>query len=418
LRAPAAAPSRRFLAIAFALALLVRLAWALHLPPTIDWFDGRQYSRLALGMLHQHAYLGVTGKPSAFWPPGYPALLAAIDAIAGPSVRAVRIVQCLLDALTVLVVAGIARRVLDARGTKLAVVAVAFYPLYVYASATFFPVTLLALLFASVLLLLLVALERRAAAPAVVAGLLGGWASLTAASSLAAMLVCAAWLAWAARSPSRRAGAGAPALVAAFLLPLAIVVGAWTARNEHAFGVPVLVSTNGGYNFWLGNYPGVTAGTGNGDESPAMRAEAESVWVQPGTEATRDRQLWALGKAHVRADVPRFVTLSASKALHLWSVVTETVTTKRPRLAFESLASWLSYGLLLPFALAWLLASLRRESFAVLALLLAITYTAVHAVVLSKTRFRLPLDTLVIVYGAGGLIAAYDAIRPRRSWPR
>jgi 4-amino-4-deoxy-L-arabinose transferase-like glycosyltransferase len=409
----AAHPAWPWLLATFALALLVRLAWALHLPPTIDFFDGRQYSRLALGLLREHAYLNPKGHPSAFWPPGYPALLAGVYALAGPSVVAVRIVQCVLDAATALVAYALARRVLDARGAVLAALATALYPLYVYSAATFFPASLLVLLLGLVVLLLLVALERRSLAIAALAGLLGGWAALTAASSLPALLACAAWTGAQVACPDRTVRVPGLRIAAVFLLPLTLVVGLWTARNERVFHAPVLVSTNGGYNFWLGNYPGVRAETGNGPETPAMAAEADAIWASPGTEQTRDAAFWRTGAAHVRADVPAFLRLSAAKALHFWSVVPTTVTAARPRAPIEALASWLSYGLLLPFAIAWLLRTLPRDPVARLVLLLALVYTAEHALVLSKVRFRLPLDLFVIVYGCGGLVAAWDAARGR-----
>jgi hypothetical protein len=46
-------------------------------------------------------------------------------------------------------------------------------------------------------------------------------------------------------------------------------------------------------------------------------------------------------------------------------------------------------------------------------LLLFLVYTMVHAVILSKVRFRLPLDTFVIIYGSGGIVAAAHALSHR-----
>ncbi len=414
------------LALVVLVAVAVRLAFVLRLPPTIVWYDGQQYSRLALGLLHGVGYLNVKLKPSAFWPPGYPALLAAVYGAFGTSVVAVRVVQALLGGITVAFVHALAKRVLDARGAWLAAAIAALYPFHVYAAGTFFPVTLLTAQLAAVLWLAVVALERRAWVPASLAGVLGGWAALTAGSMLPLVATIAVWMAWrgadaeprpgvAARPPRSRAAGAALAL--AFALPAVLVVGAWTARNVHAFGRPVLVSTNGGYNFWLGNYPGVTAETGNGFLSQAMEDEANAVWATVGNEATREAQFWSLGRRHVSEDVPRFVALTAAKAALFWSVTTETVTKDRPRLPLETVASWLSYGLLLPLALVGLARARRRDPFAVLALALAVVMTLVHAVVLAKVRFRLPLDSLVIVYGAGGAIALLDRLRGRGTRP-
>jgi hypothetical protein len=97
-----------------------------------------------------------------------------------------------------------------------------------------------------------------------------------------------------------------------------------------------------------------------------------------------------------------------------WAVYQRPMTEDRPRLGIEALASILSYGLLLPFALVWLFVSLPRSRVAVLVLLLFLTYSIVHAVILSKVRFRLPLDPFVIIYGSGGVVASFRALSRRR----
>ena len=89
------------------------------------------------------------------------------------------------------------------------------------------------------------------------------------------------------------------------------------------------------------------------------------------------------------------------------------MTEDRPHLGLERLASLLSYGLLLPFALVWLFVSLPRSRVALLVLLLFLIYSMVHAVILSKVRFRLPLDSFVILYGSGGIVAAVRALGRR-----
>jgi hypothetical protein len=176
----------------------------------------------------------------------------------------------------------------------------------------------------------------------------------------------------------------------------------------------VLVSTNGGYNLWLGNHPGVKASTGNRTEVPGMEEEALRSWSLPGNEATRDSAFTHEALDYIAADIPRFLRLSLSKSLELWALYRKPMTEDRPHLGLEKLASLLSYGLLLPFALVWLLVSLPRNRVAVLVLLLFLVYSLVHAVILSKVRFRLPLDSFVIIYGSGGIVAAVRALGGRR----
>jgi 4-amino-4-deoxy-L-arabinose transferase-like glycosyltransferase len=406
---------REFLVLALIclLAFLVRLAYVLTLPPRLIWFDGQHYSRLATEILRHGAYLNDRGHPTAFWPPGYPLFLAAIYRLFGVNIVAVRVVQCLISAGTVAVVHRIARRVLDRSGACLAALATTLYPVFIYSAGADMPVTLQVALIGGGVLLVLVAVERDSARAALGAGLLGAWATLVAGSALPAFLLFALWMAWNRDGPPRRSGARSIRLALACLLPIVVILGAWTFRNQQAFGYPVLVSTNGGYNLWLGNHPGVKAGTGNRSEVPGMEEEAARIWALPGNEASRDAVFSRLALGYISADLPRFLRLSLSKLLGLWAINPQPMTQDRPHPSFEGLASLLSYGLLLPFAFVWLLVSLPRSRVAVLVLLLFLTYSIVHAVILSKVRFRLPLDPFVIIYGSGGVVASVRALSRR-----
>jgi hypothetical protein len=408
---------RTLLAALCLAAFLVRFLYVLTLDPKIFWFDGQEYSRLARGLVEQGRYVDSLGRPSAFWPPGYPLFLAVVYKLLGAGTLGVRIVQSLVGAVTVGLVHVLGCRLVGRRAALIAALAATVYPLYIYSAGAFFPVALQTGLLAGLVLLASVAVERESRARAAAAGVLAGWAALTAASALAAAIVILGWLVWVggsggsgARFPRRR-GAG---LALAFLLPFVLCVGAWTIRNDRLLGRPVPVSTNGGINFWLGNYPGVKASTGNREDVPGMKETREAIWGAAANEVERDRAFSAKAREYIAADPGRFVVLSLAKAVYLWALFPEPMTQDRPRFALEKAASLLSYGVLLPFALVWLARSLRRSRSAVLVALLFVVYTAVHAVVISKVRFRLPLDTFVIIYGCGGMVALYDRVRRRR----
>jgi 4-amino-4-deoxy-L-arabinose transferase-like glycosyltransferase len=401
------------LALICLLALLIRLAYVFTLPPRFFWYDGAQYSRLATGILEHGTYLNERGRPSAYWPPGYPLFMAAVYALFGVNVVAVRVAQCVIGAGTVALVHRIARRVLDHDAAWLAALATALYPLFIYTAGAEMPVTLQVALIAGGVLLTLVAVERDSAWAALGTGLLGAWATLVAGSALPAFLLFALWIAWNRDGAIRHKRSRSLRLALVCLLPIVLILGAWVVRNQRVFGHPVLISTNGGYNFWLGNHPGVKASTGNRSGMLGIDQEATRVWSLPGNEATRDSAFIRQALVYIRADVPRFLRLSLSKSLELWALYQRPMTEDRPHLGLEMLASLLSYGLLLPFALAWLFVSLRRSRATVLVLLLFLVYTLVHAVILSKVRFRLPLDSFVIIYGSGGIVAAVRA-RSRR----
>lgn len=395
---------RRMLLLLFALALLLRAAYVLTLDAEIFWYDGQEYARLAEGIRAQHAYLAADGSPSAWWPPGYPFFLSLI----GGSVTATRLLQALLGALAVLLAFGIGRRLHGEGAGLLAAAFTAIYPLYIYAAGAFYPVALQTLLLGLVFLLCLDFPDGQIGWRNLAAGFLAAWAALVSASALPALMLAAAWIfleGW------RRKRAGRAALAALiFVLPIALVVGSWTMRNWREMGRPVMVSTNGGYNLWLGNFPGVKASTGN-RTTPAMDAESRRIGAAEG-EAERDRAYFARGIEYMKVDPARTAALSAGKALNLWRLWPRPMSSGDRGFGLREAASLLSYGLLLPFALFGLGLFLSRRPAARLALLFFLAYTLLHAFFIAKVRFRLPLDLLIIALAAGGI----DYLLARLGW--
>lgn len=203
-------------------------------------------------------------------------------------------------------------------------------------------------------------------------------------------------------------------LAAVFLLPVLMALGGWSYRNYREFGRPIAVSANGGLNFWLGNHPDVTATTGN-RMTPGMREELGSVYAKYRNVAVRDSVLFDMGLKYAASKPGRFVRLSAAKAVNFWRLYPQPMTEVQPTGGREKLMSLFSYGFLLPFGVVWLFRSLKRSDGAKLILLVLIAYTLVHAIYISKVRFRIPLDPYIIIYAAGALVALADLVFRRDS---
>jgi len=383
-------PNTHLLILILLVALLLRLGYVLSLRPAIEWYDGTEYDRLAHSLKENKAYMAPDGSPTAFWPPGYPAFLALFR----QGVAGTRVLQALMGTLTILLVYGIACRFHSKRKSLLAAAVVAVYPLHIFAAGVYYPVVLQTLLVAAIIWLLLSAVRQASKGEALLAGLLGGAAALTVPSILPALGFATVWLLWESRGRWR------VYLPVLFVAPIVLMVGSWTVRNYECFHCPVLVSLNAGYDFWLGNFPGTRAATGN-REVPGRNQEERDLRTAYSGEAELDRAFFRKGIEHIRANPRRFVVLSMCKALNLWRVdpnpVTESLSTKR------KLVCIFSYGLLLPFGLYWALRNISKSPGARLVLLFFMSYTLVHAILLSKVRFRLPLDTLLVIMAVGGL---------------
>src|SRR3989304_3473835 len=74
-------PSRATVAVlaVVALAGALRLAWVIYAKTEPLWFfDPWNYDRLAAALADGKGYVNEAGQPTAYFPPGYPAVLGAV----------------------------------------------------------------------------------------------------------------------------------------------------------------------------------------------------------------------------------------------------------------------------------------------------------------------------------------------------
>ncbi|MGE3819426.1 MAG: hypothetical protein AB7I30_08325 [Isosphaeraceae bacterium] len=242
-----------------ALATLIRLGWALAVPvePTSDCFA---YELLARNLAEGHGYGFAPGQPSAYWPVGTSAVYAVLQGVMGPErwhVGAVGL-NLALGALTVWLSMTMTRDWFGPRAGLCAGLLMAFWPGQVEFT------TLLAseLPFNACVLLALFAEGRDRWRPWVrvmFTGLALASASYVRPLALPLPLI----LAW-CRLVGPAAGSRTPRRVlletAGVLAVMAVVIAPWTLRNARVLGRPVLISTNGGANLWMGNHPGSDGG--------------------------------------------------------------------------------------------------------------------------------------------------------------
>ena len=98
----------RFLILAAVLFLAPRIGWMLAVDAA-PMSDQLWYFERAVGMLNGEGY-AVQGQPTAFWPVGYPAFLAGLFAVFGPSLEAAKIANLVLSGIAMVFVYRIARR--------------------------------------------------------------------------------------------------------------------------------------------------------------------------------------------------------------------------------------------------------------------------------------------------------------------
>lgn len=235
-------------AVVFIVALAVRLIYVFQIRQTPFFetlgLDAKFYDawarRIASG----------TGEREAFFmSPLYPYFLAAIYRLLGRDLLLVRVIQALIGSGTATLAFVIGHRVFGRSAGLIAGFVVALYGALIFYDGSILITPLLVLLNALCLYLLIRADDRGTPWLYAAAGLSLGLAGIGKATALAFAPVAAAWIwfAW------KRANAGRVRAVALFALGVALIVVPVTVRNLAVSGDFVLVTSNGGLNFYIGN---------------------------------------------------------------------------------------------------------------------------------------------------------------------
>lgn len=236
-----------------ALAFLVRLAFISghERPPVSDEID---YDRLGSTLAATGTYTD-DGRPTAYRPIGYPALVAGVYAVAGRCPWAVHVAQAALGALSAVLLW------LLAGGSRAGLWAAAIWALYP-SSILYADLLLPETVFTALLLVGAVLASRGAFGSRGRSLLLGAIVGLLALVKPMALLLLVA-LPLAARVDRLR-----PTHFGLLALGAALVIGPWLVRNWIVIGYPT-PATSIGANLLIGNNPNATGGY-SGRVPPSM----------------------------------------------------------------------------------------------------------------------------------------------------
>lgn len=395
---------KRWLLVIIGVALAVRLAYALVAPPP-PISDEMHYDVLARSLAAGGGYVE-DGVATAYWPVGYPALIAAFYVAFGFHYLPIIIFQCVLGAATAALTWRLASLFLNESSARAAGLIVAVLPSQVAYAARLFP----AVIFGFVVVVasyVIIKYGRTVAAAG--AGFLTGAGALAAPVLLPVpgaffvidLLTGRSWK----RALTR-------ALVAAAVT--AAVVAPWTYRNWRVLGALVPVSTNGGVIFWMGNNPG-SDGCYTFPLSPA-----NPLWLVS-DEVKRDRLGQRLAWDFIRRHPVAFVKLTIPKFANLYATDISAFQYGEKRYGVDTAVSArrfparLAQGL---YALLWLglvvaLVKHRRRIFSVVGgklplatVLVTPAYlTAFYLVFHGFDRYHYPMIPFLAVVAAGWLEA-------------
>ena len=414
-----------------ALSVLLRLAVALYLGNVVDapelLTDQRSYHALGARLAAGYGFtfpdnwypFTAAGEPTSHWSFLYSLVVAAVYALAGPQILAMRLVQAVLGGLLLpWMVYRLAKALFSGPGGEndhaagtIALVAAfvaAVYPYFVLYSATLMTETFF-------LITLLWSLERGLALAnrlrageakglwrlGLALGVSLGLATLLRQSILPwvpVLFLYLLWLGW--RSGRLRAAVGALALVGLILIGF---IAPFTVRNTLVYDEFLLLNSNAGYAMYSAQHPMHGTNFREFDAAPLP----EGMWGRP--EPEMDRALMQQGIQFVLDNPGRYQLLSLSRVrafFEFWPTPDTTL--------LHNIGRTASFGLLLPFLLYGLVLAIGRPGFVkrnTLLFLFAGFYTVLHLLTWAMVRYRLPVDAVLIPLAA---LAVVDLLQRTR----
>ena len=387
--------SRRELLLGVTIALLLRLGFTLHayhkdIQPSPTGLYA--YEPIARGLLASGVYSDPPGGvPTARREPGYILFIALLYKIFGAHRMYVFLAQVLLSTITTALLYDLTRRLFSPFAARFAFWACVFYPYFIYYSGYFFREDLLAFL-----LVLLFYILARWTGPwaALSAGLLAGWLCL---ANGAWALACG-WTALALYATGKP-GMGLKR-AAAFMLPIVLLVGAWTLRNWAVFHEVIPFSSDVGGEIYIGMTIPYEA-LGNAEQSRRILADADFQRISKLDEIPRHKAFMAAAKAYFLAHPGRFLAYQAEHFFKLWRVLPH-ARAYTHSYAVVALAALASDGWLLPLALFGFWAKRRdpwvRWYFVPMVLLVTLAFSISQ----SPIRYRVPLMIILLMMAGAG----------------
>ena len=361
----------------------------------MTFWDARDYDNHAIHLLKG---LGFTnGVSFSSRPPLYPCLLAFTYLLFGHHYLPIRMLQSVLDALSILVVFAINQRFFRKRVCFLAALFCSAHLILVFYCGNILTETLSLFLLSFVVLTLLVCTENNSVGWGSVCGILFGLLLLTKSSLSPVFLVMAIWIlgARSIRFPSRLK------VMAAVTLCTVAAIAPWTIRNykiHHAF-VPLV--TSAGSSLWDLNNPKAI-------EHPEIIG-LQADWIMVGnvfkeedgrrirlSEVEGDRTLTRRALAFQKEFLPtkprQFFLRLLRKFLAAWSF-------HPGQHPLEYMLFFFTYGL----ALGGFILSLKSRPRPLLHYFLILQYIAVAMMYYGRAKYRVPIEPYAVTFTAFSL---------------
>lgn len=366
--------------------------------------DFQEYHECARRLAAGEGYLR-NGQATAWFPIGYPFFLSMLYRIAGSFAIAGQLANIALSLLIIACTYLVAKKLGSTNTAKLASLIVALWPNLAAYTLLLCSDILFTALFTGLITVLLLYPSKRIIIQCILIGFLFAAATLTR-TGLALYAMVAAWYCI-VQSPDKRfsrlIGRGIIIMCAAI-----VIFAPWWIRNYQVFDRFVPLSTNGGFNFWLGN---VQLAQGNDPGMPVTWPTREDAVSSHG---------YKIGLDYIRKHPTKFIIQIPVKIINLFLLdisgfrwVQKGIENSPRSLMVLTGISQLYYMLMLCMSIAGIIHIIRKRTAHYTPGHLLILYTVaywimIHCIFFGKDRYHLPLIPLIAVYAGHGFLLVYQ----------
>jgi len=393
--------NKKILLLILILCFILRLVWIFVFSPIELTDDPKVYDSIAKGLVQGEGYH--VAEKRAFFPPGYPYFLAVFYSIFGFHIFPVQLVQTVLAAITCLLIFFLGKKLANERTGLCAAGLFAVYPQFIRYPGNLYVETLFIFLFLLALVFLFDIGQKPSYLKPVTAGFILGLSALVREISLFMLFPIILWAILMMKGSSEKGQWGKRLSV--FVVFFALTISPWTLRNYYLFHSFIPISTNGGFNFYLGNNPQAT-----GEYN--YESDAKIKWPHPLNNESPEELLlleveaarigYKKGINYILHNPDHFFRLALKKFVLLWRPPTYNLNLRKNFIETIYRIIWLvNYLLILLLAIPGLWISVKsfgREW--ILFPLLLFSVTGIHMLMYSATRYRLPWIPMLMILAA------------------
>lgn len=374
--------------IVLALALLVIVAgsiYSFYLGDNIRYSDENEYYSIAKNIASQKMYSVDGIIPTASRPPVYPILLSFIIYLGG-TIPHIRLLNYTALGFSIYLLYLIVKNQSSSFAGLISAVLVICYPVLFYSASVLLTEIVGSLLFLMILYML-AKTKPYSIKPYILIGLMFGCLILTVPYFIFSLLVTVLWVMFSRDKGSIKAS------IAIFLIAFT-VIGLWSVRNYYVFNSFVFISTHGARAFYHGNFKGTTA-------NPVSKTD----YLIPAEVYANlnEIELAAYFKAKAIKDIvsdkKRAVKLYFLKVLNYFNYHNVLSSNEESYVSkFKDIIMLLTYGPLffLLFLRLLFIKKYKPSRFEVLLITLYFSNAFFMGIFLTRIRYRLPFDFLMI----------------------